>query len=60
MYDTHRDFLAWAASYDTAVAPIRSRHLHENWMRRLNCPILKLNSEASATNLIEQIIAAIR
>src|SRR5262245_57496238 len=47
MYDAHCAFMAWAASYDSAVAPIRSLSLHESWMSQLRCPVLKLNSVAS-------------
>jgi len=58
MHDAVRDFMAWAASYDTAVAPIRSLDLHENWMKRLTCPVLKLNSQAAIESLIEDVIAS--
>jgi adenylate kinase family enzyme len=59
LYEAHCAFLAWAVSYDTAVAPIRSRHLHETWMRRLKCPVLKLDSETPVTSLVEEVVAAI-
>jgi adenylate kinase family enzyme len=57
MHEAHLDFMAWAASYDTAVAPTRSLELHERWMRQLKCPVLTLNAEASVENLLESVLA---
>lgn len=56
MHAQHLDFLDWAQSYDTAKSPIRSLHLHERWMRRLNCPIIRLDSAAPTGELVDEII----
>ena len=49
-------FMAWAASCDSAGAPIRSLDLHERWMGRLKCPGLKLNVEMQLENSVEEVV----
>ena len=56
MHDAHRDFMAWAASYETATAPIRSLDLHEGWIRQLQCPVLRLNAETPCESQVEEIL----
>jgi hypothetical protein len=56
MHATHREFMAWAASYDSAAAPIRSRDLHERWLAHLNCPVLRLDSQMPVEHLVDEII----
>lgn len=56
MYAQHREFMAWAESYDTASAPIRSLNMHEDWMRRLECPLLRLDSDRPTETLVEQVV----
>lgn len=56
MHDVHGDFMAWAASYDTAVAPIRSLDLHESWIKQLKCRVLRLNAEMPLKSLVEEIL----
>jgi len=38
----HTKFIAWAAAYDDGGLEMRSRQLHEQWLRSLLCPILRL------------------
>jgi adenylate kinase family enzyme len=52
MHEQWQDFMSWAESYDTAVAPVRSRHLHEAWMARLRCPVLRLDSKQPLDALV--------
>lgn len=56
MHTQHLDFMAWARSYDTARAPIRSLELHERWMRRLVCPIIRLDSERPVAELVNEVL----
>jgi adenylate kinase family enzyme len=59
LHDAHCEFLAWAASYETAAAPTRSLHLHRTWLSQLKCPVLDLNSELSTPALVDQIQQAL-
>lgn len=43
MYESHMKFLSWASEYDTGGTGMRSRQLHEEWIQRLNCPVLRLD-----------------
>ena len=56
MRDTHVNFIDWARSYDYAKAPTRSLDLHETWMKRLSCPIIRLDSVAPTNELCSQIL----
>ena len=57
MYQQHREFLAWAESYDSARAPTRSLDLHVSWMKQLSCPVLQLDSILSVNELCERVCA---
>lgn len=37
MYEIHRNFMDWAASYDTGDLNMRSRAEHDEWQKRLQC-----------------------
>ncbi len=56
MHRAHREFVAWAASYETAAAPVRSLALHENWIRGLACPLLRLDSAAPVAQLADEVL----
>lgn len=55
MYDNHREFLEWAATYDTAGADQRSRALHELWARRLLCPCLVMDGSRPMPDLLREL-----
>lgn len=57
MYTEHVDFMTWAASYDTACAPTRSLDLHEQWIPRLNCAVMRLDSDRPVDALVQEINA---
>ncbi|MEM8782341.1 MAG: AAA family ATPase [Planctomycetota bacterium] len=61
MHAAHVQFMDWARSYDEAKAPTRSLDLHEGWMRRLPCPVLRLDSrspvEELGTKVLEHALA---
>jgi adenylate kinase family enzyme len=45
------DFIAWAAEYDTGTREGRSLPLHEAWLAKLACPVLRLDgSDAPEIN----------
>lgn len=43
MYENHREFLDWAASYDTGDLNMRSRSKHDEWQKQLRCPKILLD-----------------
>lgn len=56
-HDAHREFMEWARRYDTGKAPLRSRDLHERWLRRLACPVMRLDSQQPVETLCEVVLA---
>jgi hypothetical protein len=57
MHEAHRAFMDWARSYDHALAPVRSLDLHERWMPRLACPILRLEGSRPVEELRDLVVA---
>jgi adenylate kinase family enzyme len=55
MHTSSQEFLAWASSYDTAGLETRSLLSHQTWMKRLECPILQLESTQSIDVLVEKV-----
>lgn len=43
MYENHRDFIDWAASYDHGGLDMRSRLKHDEWQKRLQCQLILLD-----------------
>ena len=47
MYENHREFIEWAMSYDTGNVNIRSKAMHDQWQKLLQCRLLELNGADS-------------
>lgn len=58
MYDNHREFIEWAATYDSAGTDQRSCALHEEWINRLSCTVLRVDGtqdyHCTAAQIAEQ------
>lgn len=54
-YDAHMAFIEWAASYDTGGPEIRSRRMHEAWMERLPCPVIRVSGTDTTARQVEQV-----
>lgn len=56
------NFLNWTKQYDTPTSNVNilhdnwSRKLHEEWLLKLNCPILHIDGEQSNTERLKLII----
>ena len=46
-------FLTWASHYDDGTREGRSLPRHEAWMKGLSCPLLRLNSALSVSDLVQ-------
>lgn len=53
------EFLAWAAAYDDGGPEIRSRALHEAWLSRLPCPVLRLDGALTTEERVVRTLAAL-
>ncbi|QSF46917.1 ATP-binding protein [Paenibacillus tianjinensis] len=56
-YEDVQSFLEWASLYDTAGPEVRSRTLHEAWMRELQCPVLRLDGNLSVEERVEAVLS---
>ena len=53
----HREFMDWAASYDTGGMDMRSRARHDAWLAALALPVLRLEGEMPTDEQIARIEA---
>lgn len=51
----HKEFMDWAASYETAGPELRSLVAHEQWLATQTCPILRLDSSRSIADLVVEV-----
>ena len=56
MAATSREFLEWAASYDTAGPERRSLAAHEQWLATQAAPILRLDSAPPTGDLLAEVL----
>jgi adenylate kinase family enzyme len=56
MYQQHIDFIDWAKKYDEGGLEVRSQTLHEDWLKSLTCPILKISGELSREAQIQKAV----
>lgn len=40
MYENHLEFLDWAGKYDTGSVDMRSKAMHDEWQKLLQCPLV--------------------
>lgn len=59
MYTNHEDFIEWAKTYDTNSPPERCRALHEEWITKVSCPVLRLDGSKPVSELIREVEQAL-
>lgn len=59
-YEQTQAFLEWASLYDQAGMEVRSRTLHEHWMSKLSCPILRIEGDYSNEERISRILNVLK
>ncbi|MBA4100056.1 MAG: adenylate kinase [Rhodospirillum sp.] len=55
MVAKHKEFMDWAARYDTAGPEQRSLVAHEQWLVTQTCPVLRLDSSRPIADLVREI-----
>jgi adenylate kinase family enzyme len=50
-------FIAWAASYEGGSPIERSRRMHEEWLAKVPCPVLRLEDTDDVETRVKTIIA---
>ena len=60
MFEEHEAFLAWASAYEIGDENMRSRIHHENWLRNLPCPVLRMSGAEPVEVLLERLGAELQ
>ena len=47
MYEHHQEFIRWASDYDNGGLNMRSKAKHDEWQKRLLCPLIRLDGSDS-------------
>jgi len=55
MYDEHIKFIDWAMAYDTGDMSMRSLKTHEEWLKQLVCPVIRLSGSETCEHNLNQI-----
>ncbi len=55
-YAKHKEFLDWAANYDTGGLDMRSRESHEEWIAALPCKVVRLEQEQTVQENLKTIL----
>jgi adenylate kinase family enzyme len=55
MHEQSKAFLSWAEQYDDGPLEMRSRQKHEQWIRQLRCPLLRLDGSLPVGDLCAQV-----
>lgn len=55
MYENHRKFIEWAASYDNGGLNMRSKSKHDEWQTQLLCPQILLDGSLPVKKSFEII-----
>ena len=56
MAGQHKEFMDWAARYDTAGLEQRSLVAHEQWLATQKCPLLRLESSLPIAELVHDVL----
>jgi len=60
MHAGSQEFLAWASRYDEPDFPSRSRARHEEWLRAIALPVIRVDGTRPVAELVEQVMIALR
>lgn len=53
------EFIDWASGYDSGIARGRTLQAHEEWLKKLNCPVLEIRGDNSVENRVDIVMQAI-
>lgn len=55
----YNEFVAWAESYDTVAHTGRSIKVHEEWLSRVTCPVLRINGDTTVQERVDRVLEKI-
>lgn len=63
MFAGHQQFINWASKYDRGDLKMRSKLKHELWLKKLDCPVLRIEGEyelEESFSMVEEKIKELR
>ena len=58
-YQSHTEFLEWAAAYDTGGLDMRSKARHEKWIATLSCLVVRIEHDRSVQKNLKAVLSKI-
>jgi thymidylate kinase len=56
LYDSHKAFIQWAAAYDDGGMEIRSLYVHNEWLKKLKCEVIRIEGEQSVKESMDIVM----
>ncbi len=57
LHESHRAFVTWAATYDSAAGPGRNLVGHRAWLETLPCPVLEIAGTQPPEETLRRVLA---
>ena len=52
-HEQYKEFMEWAGLYDHAGLEVRSKALHDDWLKTLTCPVLRIEGDYTVQERID-------
>lgn len=59
IYASYNEFIDWASKYDTGDETIRSKILHEKWIKKLECRVVRLEGDLAIDQKVNALLKEI-
>lgn len=59
MHENYLTFMDWARQYDQGDISIRSKKMHEAWMKNLQCRLIRIEEDSSIEDKVKQIVKSL-
>ena len=53
------EFIDWASGYDSGIARGRTLQAHEDWLKKLSCPVVEIRGDSSVESRVQVVMQAI-
>jgi adenylate kinase family enzyme len=57
LHRAHEEFMDWAGRYDAGDPEMRSRAMHDTWLARIACPVVRLEGDVAVRDQLRRIAA---
>lgn len=60
MYENFSTFMSWATKYEEGGMDMKSRILHEEWLKKILCPIIRLEEDMPVYDRVKCVVEKIK